>query len=60
MRNGDPIALNAVFTQRSGEHLYETALSKNQRLLELEGGRLELTATERMGELRHYLSGQLI
>lgn len=45
MRNGAPIALKAVFTRRAGEHLYETPLSKNQRLVELDDGRLELTAT---------------
>jgi predicted DNA-binding transcriptional regulator YafY len=58
MRNGDPIALKAVFTRRSGEHLYETALSKNQRLLELEDGRLELTATvPNTKELQWWLLG---
>lgn len=58
MRNGDPIVLNAVFARRSGEHLYETALSKNQRLVERDDGRLELTATvPNTKELQWWLLG---
>ena len=58
MRSGEPIALGAVFARRSGEHLYETALSKNQRLVELNDGRLELTATvPNTKELQWWLLG---
>ncbi len=42
---GDPIELKAMFARRAGEHLFETPLAKNQRLVELGDGRLELTAT---------------
>jgi predicted DNA-binding transcriptional regulator YafY len=58
VRSGDPIELKVVFARRAGEHLYETALAKNQRLVELDDGRLELTATvPNTKELQWWLLG---
>jgi predicted DNA-binding transcriptional regulator YafY len=58
VRTGDPIELKAVFARRAGEHLYETALSKKQRLVELGDGRIELTATvPNTKELQWWLLG---
>ncbi len=58
VRSGDPIELKAVFARRAGEHLYETALARNQRLVERDDGRLELTATvPNTKELQWWLLG---
>jgi predicted DNA-binding transcriptional regulator YafY len=58
VRSGDPVELKAVFSRRAGEHLQETALSRNQRLVELDDGRLELTATvPNTRELQWWLLG---
>lgn len=45
IRDGEPLRLEAVFTRRSGEHLYETPLSTDQQLHEREDGSLHLSAT---------------
>ena len=58
IRTGAPIELKAVFARHAGEHLYETALSRQQQLVELADGRLELTATvPNTKELQWWLLG---
>lgn len=43
--NGKMIRLKAIFSREAGEHLYESRLSKDQEIKELDDGRLEVTAT---------------
>lgn len=55
---GEPVQLRAVFARASGEHLFETALSKDQTLTSLADGRLELVATvPNTKELQWWLLG---
>jgi len=44
-RTGDPITLRATFSRAAGEHLYETPLSSDQKLVAGERGCIELHAT---------------
>ena len=58
IRDGEPVRLEAAFARRSGEHLYETALSADQVLRELDDGRLHLSATvPNTRELQWWLLG---
>lgn len=58
VRTGDPIRLKAVFAKSCGEHLYETALSRDQVLTTLVDGRLQLVATvPNTKELQWWLLG---
>lgn len=43
--NGKQIQLEAIFQNGTGEHLYETPLSIDQKLKDLGGGKLKLNAT---------------
>jgi predicted DNA-binding transcriptional regulator YafY len=45
VKTGDPISLKAVFSRKSGEHLFETPICRNQDLQSLEDGSLQLIAT---------------
>lgn len=55
---GAPVTLHAVFARASGEHLFETALSKDQVLTPTSDGRLELVATvPNTKELQWWLLG---
>lgn len=58
IRTGEPIRLRAVFERAYGEHLHETALSKDQVLKVLPDDRLELVATiPNTKELQWWLLG---
>jgi len=43
--NGKLVKLHAIFTNEAAEHLYESALSADQRLTPLDGSRTEVVAT---------------
>jgi predicted DNA-binding transcriptional regulator YafY len=43
--NGKMKKLKAIFTRETGEHLYESRLSEDQKITELPDGRLEVRAT---------------
>lgn len=56
--NGETARLEAVFTAKAGEHLYETPLSHDQDIKELPDGRLKITATIRnTPQLKWWLQG---
>lgn len=56
--NGETIKLEAVFTAKAGEHLYETPLSFDQTIEELPDGRLKVVATVRdTPQLKWWLNG---
>lgn len=45
MVTGAPVLLRAIFSRAAGEHLFETALCREQRLDPMEGDRLLLQAS---------------
>lgn len=54
--NGNMLGFEAIFSATHGEHLFETPLSRDQAIKELEDGRLHVTATVAdTAELRWWL-----
>lgn len=56
--NGETVQLEAIFTAKAGDHLYETPLSLDQSIEELPDGKLKVVATVRdTPQLRWWLRG---